>query len=181
MDCRATPLKLLVSEVMRCIAQMLPVSCWPSTPLCVFASLQTWWVLLYGARRVAEGNVGLIYNSTVWYFERLNFFVKVIMRSVIVGGGIWTWLGFELWTNNQVQLMCIGLSWCSVDHTWNWILVWESDPKMAFCRFGNQYLPSLYMTLYVMKSNYQSEQHHKILWTARDPAHSCRATEPRRC
>ena len=41
MDCRATPLKLLVSEVMRCIAQMLPVSCWPSTPLCVFASLQT--------------------------------------------------------------------------------------------------------------------------------------------
>ena len=41
MDCRATPLKLLVSEVMQCIAQMLPVSCWPSTPLCVFASLQT--------------------------------------------------------------------------------------------------------------------------------------------
>lgn len=85
------------------------------------------------------------------------------MRSVIVGGGIWTWLGFELWTNNQVQLMCIGLDWCSVDHTWNCILVWESDPKMAFCRFGNQYLPSLYMTLYVMKSNYQSEQHHKII------------------
>lgn len=33
--------------------------------VCFRVSPDTWWVLLYGARRVAEGNVGLIYNSTV--------------------------------------------------------------------------------------------------------------------
>ena len=84
MDCRATPLKLsgnaeitmttskhglllLVSEVMRCIAQMLPVSCWPSTPLCVFASLQTPGGFYYMEKGGGQerGRRFLIYNSTV--------------------------------------------------------------------------------------------------------------------
>lgn len=34
--------------------------------VCFRVSPDTWGVLLYGARRVAEGNVGLVYNSILY-------------------------------------------------------------------------------------------------------------------